>query len=81
MDEIRKSRAKRQVQDALNMRNGPNAEAVHELTLNSEVLVWREGNAGQNGSWEGPYRLVSMDGELYIIILLYNNTSFYNITF
>ncbi|RFU25514.1 hypothetical protein B7463_g10820, partial [Scytalidium lignicola] len=76
MEEIHKLRAKRQVQDALNMRNGPNVDGIHDLPLNSQVLVWREGNTGQNGSWEGPYKLVSMDGESCVLVLPRGNTTF-----
>jgi hypothetical protein len=39
MAEIRKLRAERQVADALNMRNGLRTDAVHNLPLNSPVLV------------------------------------------
>ena len=46
--EISKLRAKRQVADALNIRNGPSTSAVYILVLNSPVLVWREGNTGQS---------------------------------
>jgi hypothetical protein len=49
MDEIKKLRAKRQIADALNMRNGPITTAIHDLPLNSQVLVWREGPTGQAG--------------------------------
>jgi hypothetical protein len=44
--EIQKLQAERQIADALNMRNGPNANAIHDLLPNSPVLVWREGNTG-----------------------------------
>jgi hypothetical protein len=44
--EIQKLRVKRQVEDALNARNGPSTNDIHELALNSDVLVWREGNTG-----------------------------------
>ena len=37
--EIQKMRAKRQVTDALNTRNRPNTDSVHNLELNSQVLV------------------------------------------
>jgi hypothetical protein len=39
MAEIRKLRAERQVADALNMRNGPRTNAVHDLPPNSPILV------------------------------------------
>ena len=76
MAEINKLRAKRQVSDALNTRNRPNTDVVHTLELNSLVLVWREGNTGQSGSWEGLYRLVSITGEDCILALPHGNTAF-----
>ena len=76
MAEIQVLRAKKQVNDALNTRNGPNTDAVHSLTLDSEVLVWREGNANRLGSWEGPYKLVSMEGESCILALPHGHTTF-----
>ena len=39
MAEIHKLRVERQVVDALNMYNGPRTDAVHDLPLNSPVLV------------------------------------------
>jgi len=74
--EINKLRAKRQVADALNTRNGPSVKAIHALELNSQVLVWREGNTGQSGSWEGPYRLVGITGEDCVVALSRGNTTF-----
>ena len=44
---VQKLKAKRQVNDALNMRNGPNTTKIHNLALNSDVLVQREGNTSQ----------------------------------
>ena len=54
MKEVQRIRAERQVADALNQRNGPGpiVFVVHDLSLNSDVLVWREGNAGMAG--DGP---------------------------
>ena len=49
IEEVKKIRAERQVADALNMRNGPSTTAIHDLPLNSLILVWREGNIGQPG--------------------------------
>jgi hypothetical protein len=76
MTEIRKIRAQRQIADALNMRNGPSTTAIHRLPLNSDVLVWREGNTGYAGKWTGPYKLLAMDKETCIIELLSGPTSF-----
>jgi hypothetical protein len=62
MDEVAKYRAKRQVADALNTRNGPNTAAVHDLKLGDEVIAWRE-----KGTWEGPFKLVRIEGENCIV--------------
>jgi hypothetical protein len=66
--EIQKLRAKRQVENALNTRNGPSTNDIHELTLNADVLVWREGNTGQLGGLQGPYKLVAMEGESCVLV-------------
>ena len=44
MVEIQKLRAKRQIANALNMRNGPRTNAIHGLPPSSPILVQREGN-------------------------------------
>jgi hypothetical protein len=44
--EIQKLRARRQIANALNTRNGSSTTDIYELPLNSDVLVWREGNTG-----------------------------------
>ena len=49
MDEVRKCTASQQVNDALNTRNGLSTTSVHDLPINSPVLIYREGNAGQSG--------------------------------
>jgi len=46
IEEVKKLRAKRQVADTLNMRNGPKTTAIYNLPLNSPILVWREGPIG-----------------------------------
>jgi hypothetical protein len=76
MAEIQKMRAKRQVTEALKTRNGPSTTEIHDLTINSDVLVWREGNTGQPGSWEGPYKLVAINGEDCVLALPRGNTTF-----
>jgi hypothetical protein len=58
MAEIVKLRAKQAVNNALYYRNGPNTTLVHDLPLNSEVLVWRK-----SGKWTGPYRLLAVENE------------------
>lgn len=55
MRELRKATAKRQVNDALNARNGPSMTDVLSLPLQSEVLVHRE-----TGKWDGPFKVLSI---------------------
>jgi hypothetical protein len=50
---------------------------IHDLTLNSDVLVWREGNTGQSNNWEGLYKLVAMNGESCVLALPHGNTTFH----
>jgi hypothetical protein len=50
MNEVRKFNATRQMNDALNTRNGPNF-LIYNLSLNSSVLIFREDkNINQSGS-------------------------------
>ena len=58
MAEVAKVRAKIQVNSAINTRNGPITESLHELPPNSKVLVYRE-----EGGWKGLYILMGITGE------------------
>jgi hypothetical protein len=57
--EITKLRAKQTVNNALHHRNGPNTTSVHDLPLNSKVLIWRK-----SGNWTGPYCLLAVENEM-----------------
>jgi hypothetical protein len=74
--EVRQLYAQRQVNDALNTRNGPSTASILDLPINSEVLVWREGKGGQTGKWTGPYRLESTDGETCTVSVSGKSTDF-----
>ncbi len=78
MKEVRKVRAERQVADALNQRNGPGpmVSVVHDLPLDSDVLVWREGNVGHSGKWTGPYKLLAIENETCKVQLPSGPTNF-----
>jgi hypothetical protein len=69
IEEVCKLRAKRQVNDALNYRNGPSTSALKDLPLNSLVLVWRETLGNKAGRWTGPFSLLSMNNEDCIVVL------------
>jgi hypothetical protein len=76
MEEVRKLRAKRQVNDALNQRNGPSTLAIKDLPLNSDVLVWRETPGNKTGQWTGPFTLLGTDKEDCIVTLPSGPTTF-----
>jgi hypothetical protein len=68
MAEVVKLRDARQVTEALRQRNGPQTSQIHSLSINSDVLVWRENN--NNPKWTGPWKLLSMKEETCTIQLL-----------
>ena len=76
MDEVKRLTTSRQVNDALNTRNGPSTASVHDLPLNSDVLVFRESKAGRAGSWKGLYKLIGLEGEQAIVELTSGPTRF-----
>lgn len=76
MEEISILKAKFKVNDALNHRNGPETSQVHELPLNSDVLVWREAKSGKPGKWKGPYTLIGIEDETCLIELPSGPTKF-----
>ena len=63
--------AKQAVSNALHHRNGPNTTLVHDLPLNSKVLIWRK-----SGKWAGPYRLLAVENETCCVLLPSGPTSF-----
>ena len=71
MAEIVKLQAKQTVNNALHHCNRPNTTPVHDLLLNSKVLVWRE-----SGNWNGPYRLLAVENEMCCVQLPSGPTSF-----
>ena len=80
MEEVRKLRAKRQVNDALNHRNGPSTSGLKDLPLNSLVLVWRETPGNKAGHWAGPFSLLGMNNEDCIVTLPSRPTVFRSMT-
>ncbi len=71
IEEITKIRAKLQVNTALNTRNGPITEHIHDLPINSDVLVQRE-----QGGQKGPFKLLNITGETCKVLLPSGPTDF-----
>jgi hypothetical protein len=80
MAEITKLQAQKSVNNALHHRNGPDTTPIHDLPLNLEVLVWREGNIGQGGKWTRPYTLLALEGETCKVQLPHRPTDFRSTT-
>ncbi len=68
MIEIRKWRAERQIIDALNIRNDSIVISIHDLCLNSDVLMWRD-NLNQRDKWIESFKLLDIEDETCKIVL------------
>ncbi len=53
---------------------------VHDLSLNSDVLVLREDNIGYSRKWTGPFKLLAIDKEICKLQLPSGPTNFRIIT-
>ncbi|KAJ5544720.1 hypothetical protein N7535_006892 [Penicillium sp. DV-2018c] len=73
--ELRRLHAKRQVHEALAMRNGPDTITTLNLPLQSDVRVWRE-----KDGWNGPYKLLAVDGETCVVDMPHGPTKFRSTT-
>jgi hypothetical protein len=76
MTEIKKFRAKRQIIDVLNIRNELIIILIHDLSLNSNVLVWRENNINQRDKWTESFKLLDIEDETCKIALSSESTDF-----
>ncbi len=64
MTEIKKFRAERQMIDVLNIRNESIVIPIHDLSINSDVLIWRE-----NKKWIDSFKLLVIENETCKIVL------------
>ncbi len=76
MIEIRKFRAERQVADALNIRNGLIVISIHDLSLNSNVLIWRKDNVNQRDKWTESFKFLDIDDKICKIELSSESINF-----
>ncbi len=74
--EIRKFRAERQVIDALNIWNDSIIISIHDLSLNLNVLIWRENNVNQRDKWIESFKLLNIEDEMCKIVLSSESTDF-----
>ncbi len=80
MNEFRKSIVARQMNDALNTRNDSFSILIHVLSLNFNVLVYRERNDNQSESWRNSFKLLNINDESVIIELSSDFTKFRSTT-
>jgi hypothetical protein len=76
MKKVRKTIAFRQKNDVLNMRNDLNTILIHDLSLNSFVLMYRERNTDQSKSWKDSYKLLNIENESTVIETSSESTKF-----
>lgn len=79
INEIRKIRAENQVIDIVNTKNGPLVNLIHNLLLNSNILLWWENNTRRTGKWTSLFKLLDIKDKTYKIYLSSNPTEFRNI--
>ena len=60
--------------------NGPSVTTIHDLPLNLDIFIWREGNIGQSGRWTGLFKLLGIDRKTYKVQLPRGLTDFKTIT-
>lgn len=71
MKEVGQIHAKRQVKDALRMRNRPNISKTLQLSPNDDVLVW-----GENYNWTEPFKLLTIDSDTCRVKLPHGPSNF-----
>jgi hypothetical protein len=79
MNEVRKMHATRQINDALNIKNN-SIFLIHNLSLNSLVLIFRKSNTDQSESWKKFFKLLSIQSESAIIELSNDSIKFRSIS-
>ena len=79
MNEMRKIMTEKQIRDALNTRNDSIVNHFHDLSINSEILVWRKSNANKSKKWTGPFKMQNMENETCKIAMSYEIIDFRNI--
>ncbi len=80
MKEVQKFIATRQMNDALNTRNDLIIILIHELSLNSFVLIFRENKSNQSEAWKESFKLLSIQSESAIVELSNESIKFRSIS-
>lgn len=78
IEQVRKIRAKNEVINALNTRNGLLLDLVYNLLLNFNVLVLQKDNARRTGKWIDPFNFLGIESKIYKIYLLSGPIKFWS---
>ena len=78
MGEVKKMMAKKQIRNALNSKNGSIVNHLHDLPINSEILVWRKNNADKSRNWTDPFKILGMKKKTCKIAMFYEIIDFRN---
>lgn len=76
MEQVKKIRTRNQVINAVNTRNRPLVDLVHNLLLNFDVLVQQKDNVRQTGKWIGSFKPLDIEGKICKIHLPFGPTKF-----
>lgn len=78
MDKVQKCIIFQQVNDVLNTYNRLSTVSIHDLSINSPILVHQKRNTSQLRKQKKSYNLLSIQGKSVMIELLYDPTKFRN---
>ena len=78
MKKIRIVKTKKQINDALNIRNESITDHFHDLSLNSEILVWKKNQSNHSNKWIKSFNFLNMKNEICKIDMLYDFIEFRN---
>ena len=70
---------KKQIRNALNFKNDFIVNHFHDLSINSEVLIWRKNNADKTSQWIDLFKMLNMKNETCKIAMSYETIDFRNI--
>ena len=80
MDEVQKCTVSQSVNNVLNTQNRLSTAFLNNISINSLLLIYWEGNVGQSGELKEPYNLLSIQGKSVIIELPHGPTKFRNVS-
>ena len=76
MNEIRMIKAERQISNALNIRNKSIIDYLHDLSLNSEILVWKKNQSNRSNKWIEFFNFLNIKNEICKIDMFYDFIDF-----